>query len=151
MSIVKGFSDLIVSGFDVVEPDPARARGEIVVATGRVNNAAGDLSGSSYHLVDIPADALFDPRTAFQVQNWGYAGIRIGTEDDIDALVSVAKADGNVVSPVVQFDAKHGKPAWEVLGYEARPKSGWVSLYAHGPANATGAGHMLFEVHYRFR
>ncbi len=151
MSIVKGFSDLIVSGFDVVEPDPARARGRLVIATGRVDNAAGDLDGSSYHLVDIPADAIFDAHTAFQVQNTGFAAIRIGTEDDIDALVSVAKSAGNVVSPVAQFDAKHGKPAWQALGLEARPASGWISLYQHAIANATGAGHMLFEIHYRFR
>lgn len=145
MAIVKGKSDLTTG-----EPDPAKHRGRPIVATFTVTNAATDSNTSSFHLCDLPSCAILDASTAFQVQNWGFADIRIGTQTDVDALVSVLKSAGNVVSPVVQFDAKHGKPLWEVLGLAADP-GGNIGLYAHAVANATGAGSMMGEVHYRFR
>lgn len=151
MPIVHTTSDLIVDPYDGEQPDPARARGRPICATFTVTNAADDLSGSSYHLCDIPADAILDSRTAFQVENWGFAAIRIGTLTDVDALAAVLKSAGNVVSPVAFGDAKHGLPAWEALGLAARPEGGIIGLYAHVIANATGAGSMKGEVHYRFR
>jgi hypothetical protein len=104
-----------------------------------------------YHLVDVPADAILDSRTAFDVENWGFATVSVGTQDDADALVTVAKSAGNTVAPVAFGDANHGKHLWEVLGLAAAPASGVIALYAHGPADATAAGSMPFEIHYRFR
>lgn len=152
MAIVKKVSDLVKDYNDPTtrEADPAKVRGRPIVAAGTVTNAATDSNGSSYHLVDLPSCAILDARTAFQVQNTGFAAIRIGTKTDVDALVSVLKSAGNVVSPVAQFDAKHGKPLWEVLGMAADP-GGMIGLYQHAIADATGAGSMLFEIHYRFR
>lgn len=152
MPIVNKKSDLFADrSLDEVVPDPARARGRPICATLTVANAADDSNTSSYHLCDIPADAILDSRTAFQVQNWGFAAIRIGTKTDVDALVSVLKSAGNVVNPITFGDAKHGLPAWEALGLSAPPESGIIGLYAHAIANATGAGSMKGEVHYRFR
>jgi len=145
MAIVKGKSDILSA-----DADPAKARGRPIVTTFTVTNAATDSNTSRYHLCDLPSCAILDARTAFQVQNWGFAAIRIGTYDDVDALVAVLKSAGNVVSPVVQFDAKHGKPLWEVLGLAADP-GGQIGLYAHAIADSTGAGSMMGEVHYRFR
>jgi hypothetical protein len=152
MPVVKKKSDLFADrSLDQVVPDPARARGRPICATFTVTNAADDSSGSTYHLCDIPADAILDSRTAFQVQNTGFAAIRVGTLGDVDALVAVLKSAGNVVSPVAFGDAKHGLPAWQALGLAAAPENGVISLYQHAIANATGAGSMKGEVHYRFR
>lgn len=151
MAIVKGKSDLIadVAAGDV-PPDPARARGRSICATFNLANLSTDSSGSMYHLADIPADAILDSRTAFQVQNWGFATINIGTRGDIDALGTVLKSAGNVYSPVAFGDAKHGLPLWQALGLAAAPENNVISLYAHASANATGAGSMKGEIHYRY-
>lgn len=152
MAVVNLKSDLFpdrLAGDDV--PDPARARGRSICITGTVANGATDSSTSTYHLCDVPADAILDSRTAFDVENWGFAAIRIGTKADNDALVSVLKSAGNTVSPVAFGDAKHGLPLWQVLGLSAAPETGVIGLYAHAIAAATGAGSMPFEVHYRFR
>ncbi|WP_333828290.1 hypothetical protein [Pararhodobacter sp.] len=151
MPIVNGQSDLISDGAGAQGIDPARARGRPIVVAGTVTNAADDLSGSMYHLCDLPAACILDAGTALQVENTGFAAIRVGTVDDVDALVSVLKSAGNVHSPVTQFDSGFGLPLWERLGLAAEPKSGVISLYQHAIANATGAGTMLFEFHYRFR
>lgn len=152
MPIVNTKSNLIadyMAGQPAAEPE--LARGRPIVATGTVANAATDLSGSKYHLADLPADCLLDPRTAFDVENWGYAAIRIGTEDDVDALSAVLKSAGNTVSPVAFGDANHGKRLWEILGLAEAPANGVIAIYAHGIANATGAGSMPFAIHYIFR
>lgn len=152
MPVVKGKSDLISDpSTGYAGPDPEIARGRPIVAAGRVANAATDTAGSKYHLIDLPADALLDALTTFKVDGWGYATVSIGTETDIDALVTVAKSAGANVVPVVRLGPLHQKRIWEILGLPAAPKSGVVSLWAHGPANATAAGTMLFEIHYRFR
>lgn len=150
MAVVKEQSDLFpdrMAGAAI--PDPARARGRSICATGTVANGATDSSLSTYHLCDLPADAILDSRTAFDVENWGFAAIRIGTFSDVDALVSVLKSAGNTVSPVAFGDAKHGLPLWQVLGLAAPPNNNVIGLYAHAIAGATGAGSMPFEVHYR--
>lgn len=152
MPIVKVTSDLVKDYNNPAsrEADPAKVRGRPIVAAGRVANAASDLSGSKYHLIDLPSAAILDSATAFQVQNTGFAAIRIGTETDVAALVSVLKADGNVVSPVTKFGTAHGKPLWELFGLPSDP-GGTIGIYQHAIANATAAGSMLFEIHYRFR
>lgn len=131
--------------------DPARARGRLIIAAGRVDNAADDLSLSKYRLADLPAEAILDPATRFQVENTGFAAIRIGTETDVGALVSQTKATEAVVTPVALFGARWNRPLWEVLGLSAPPNSGVITLWQHAIANATGAGHLLFDIHYRFR
>lgn len=152
MAVVSAYSNLVTDPTTGTKnADPEYRRGRPVIATGTVANAATDSSGSKYHLVDIPAHALLDPRTAFAVAGWGFATVSIGTETDVDALVQVLKSAGNTVTPAAFGDAKHGVPIWQILGMTAEPASGIVSLYAHAIANATGAGSMKFEIHYRTR
>lgn len=152
MAVVEVKSNLVGDNLtNTVPADPELVRGRPIVATGTVANAADDSAGSMYHLVDVPAYAILDSRTAFDVENWGFATVSIGTKDDADALISVLKSAGNTVSPITFGDANHGLPLWQVLGLAAEPASGVISLYAHGPANATGAGAMPFEIHYRAR
>lgn len=153
MPIVSKKSSLVKDYFDPtsVEPDPVLARGRPIVSAGSVTNAADDSSGSMYHLIDLPSDCVLDSATGFQVENWGFAAIRIGTKTDVDALAAVLKSAGNVVSPIVKYAAaSHAKPLWQVLGLAENP-GGTIGLYAHAIANATGAGSMAFEVHYRYR
>lgn len=149
MPIVHKLSNLIHDHYDQtsVPPDPVVARGNLIMATGLVLNAADDLSGSTFHLVDIPSDVILHEDTFFDVQNWGFAQVVIGTLSDTTALVNVAKAAGNTVTPIAIGDANHGKRLWEVLGLAVNP-GGLISLYAHAAANATGAGNMPFRVAY---
>lgn len=152
MAVVSIKSNLVTDrAANVPNADPEYVRGRPVIATGTVANGASDSSGSKYHLVDIPAHAILDSRTAFDVENWGFATVSIGTESDVDALKQVLKSAGNTVSPIAFGDANHGKPIWQVLGLSAEPPSGMVSLYAHAIADAAGAGSMPFEIHYRTR
>jgi hypothetical protein len=127
--------------------DPVRQRGRMIVAAGAMANAADDSSESSFHLADLPSDCVLDVSTAFQVENWGFAAIRIGTRSDVDALAAVLKSAGNVVAPVGQFETR---PLWQHLGLAADP-GGTIGIYAHAIANATGAGSMLFRIAYRYR
>jgi hypothetical protein len=145
MPVVNKKSDLF--GADA---DPAKARGRPITTTFTVANAADDSSLSTFLLARLPSEAILDSRTAFQVQNWGFATVNIGTLTDIDALGTVAKSAGNVYSPVAFGDARHGLPLWEALGLAANP-GGEIEIYAHASANATGAGSMKGEFHYRFR
>ncbi|MBR9766636.1 MAG: hypothetical protein GYB53_24755 [Rhodobacteraceae bacterium] len=150
MAVVIGKSDLIhdplVAGS--VPADPQRARGRVIVAMGAVANLATDSNTSKYHLVDLPAQAILLPATFFDVENDGFAQIVIGTETDTDALVDQTKATGNIVTPITQGDAFHGKQLWEVLGLAEVPESGMISLWKHAEAAATGAGNMPFAIHY---
>lgn len=153
MAVVSKKSNLVTDRVNnIPNADPELVRGRVVVGGGTVSNDAGDSAGSTYHLLDVPAHAVLDSRTAFAVANWGFSTVQVGTLEDPDALVSVAKAAGATVSPVAFGDpAKHGMPIWKVLGYATEPKNGIVSLYAHAPAAAVGAGVLLFEIHYRTR
>lgn len=148
MPIVKKFSTLVprASG-GAGYPDPHAVAGTIRVATGTVANASDDSNGSSYLLCDLPSNCYLHPDTFFDVENWGFAAIRIGTKTDVDALVAVLKSAGNRVDPVAKGDANHGKPLWETLGLAADP-GGFIGLYAHAIADATGAGAMPFQIHY---
>lgn len=151
MAIVKGASNIAPRsrggpGF----PDPHALQGFLRVITGTMENAADDKNGSSYYLCDLPSDCYLDPDTAFWVASHGFATVNIGTEDDIDALIAIAKSGGNTVSPIAFGDANHGKQLWEVLGLPANP-GGFIALYAHASGDATGAGSMKFTVKYIHR
>ncbi len=132
-------------------PDPARARGRGVVVQGTIANGASDSALSTYLLAELPSDCILGFNTWFRVDGWGFANINVGTKASIGALVNnVAKAAGTYIEPVVRGDSKHGLALWEVLGL-AKDPGGTIALYAQGPANATGAGSMKFEISYRYR
>lgn len=146
MPIVKVKSDVFrdqLAGGAV--PDAARTNGRIQHIIGTATNAADDLSGSSYHLCDVPSGAILHEDTFFDVQNTGFAAIRIGTRSDVDALVAVLKSAGNEVLPVARGDANHGRALWQHLGLAEDP-GGFIGLYQHAIANATGAGSMPFRI-----
>lgn len=146
MAVVNETSDLYrdaLAGGAV--PDPQAVAGRVRVATGKLTNAADDSNGSTYKICSVPADAILHEDTIFDVQNWGFAAVRIGTLDDVDALVSAAKTAANSQSPRVFGDANHGKRLWELLGLPSQP-AGYITLYAHAVADATGAGDMPFRV-----
>lgn len=133
------------------EPKPELARGRPIVATGSVANGATDSQLSKYLLAMLPSDCILGSHTYFKVDTWGYADIRIGTFDDVDALSSVLRSAAAIHSPVAQGDARHGQPLWQALGLAADP-GGMIGLYLHGSEAApTGAGSCKFEIHYRHR
>lgn len=136
------FRNELLNG-DVI--DNSKVRGRVRVATGIMANAADDLNTSKFLLAKVPSHALLHTDCAFDVENWGFAAIRIGTESDVDALVSVAKSAGTSVTPVVFGDAKHGLELWQVLGLSADPR-GEIGIWAHAIADATGAGNMPFRI-----
>lgn len=151
MAVVNAKSDLIHDYLDDTSnaPDPVMARGRVIKSTGTVTNASDDSNLSTFHLFDVPSDALPDTSTFFDVENWGFAQVVIGTLTDTDALVDQTRATENVVTPFAQGDANHGKRWWEVLGLASDP-GGMISIYAHAEANATGAGTMLFQNAYLY-
>ena len=130
-------------------PSPQRARGVAQTATFEVTNASTDSANSTYLLATVPAEALWDEATSFKVDGWGFATVSIGTLTDIDALVTVLKSAGTYVNPVLVGDAKHGLPIWQALGLSAAPANGMIDIYAHAPANATGAGVLKGKISYR--
>lgn len=149
MPVVSGKSNLIHGTFDygADAPDPQAAKGRLILATGTVANAADDSNASMYELARIPSQALLHEATFFDVENWGFAQVVIGTKTDTDALLDVARSAANVQSPIAIGDAHHGKPLWEILGLAADP-GGDISLWAHAEAGATGAGTMPFRIAY---
>lgn len=151
MAVVNAKSSLIgdyLAGID--NPDPEIARGRPTMAQGTVANAATDNNLSKYKLISLPSNVILLERTAFQVQNWGFATVNIGTYSAPTALGTVLKSGGNVYSPVAVFDAGNLKRLWERLGLASDP-GGLIDLYAHATADATGAGTMLFRFEYLFR
>lgn len=149
MAVVNGKSDLIHDYLDPdsVQVDPVQARGRLIVATGTLTNEASDSNLSKYKLAEIPSSAILMPGTFFDVENDGFAQIVIGTETDTDALVDVARSAAAIHKPIAEGDANHGKRLWEVLGLAEDPRSN-ISLWKHAEAGATGAGTMLFAIHY---
>lgn len=149
MAVVNINSDLIHDYLDDASrpPEPERARGRYVSAIGTVLNGAADSNGSTYHLADIPSNAILHEDTFFDVASWGFAQVVIGTFSDTDALVDQTKATAPTVTPVAMGDAKHGKAVWEVLGM-AKDPGAKIAIYAHAEADATGAGNMPFRVAY---
>ena len=151
MPVVKKKSDLFMDKIaEIPAPDPARARGRLIVAAFTVANAADDLDGSSYLLASLPSDCILDSRTFFKVDDTGFAAIRIGTLSDPEALVAQLKSAEAVARPIADGDANHGLPLWEVLGLSADP-GGVIDIYQHAIANATGAGTLKGAFHYCYR
>lgn len=151
MAIVKGKSNLIHDRLDdtSMQEDPVVARGRLIAAHGNVANLATDNNTSMYKLADLPSDCIMDENTFFDVENWGFAQVVIGTKSDTDALVDQTLATENIVTPFAQGDANHGKRFWEVLGLAADPR-GMIGIYAHAEADATGAGTMPFRLNYYY-
>jgi hypothetical protein len=131
-------------------PDPARARGQNIIAAFTVANAADDLATSQFLLADLPSDCILGHETWFKVDAWGFATVNIGTKALPTALITILKSAGTYVTPLTKGDAKHGVALWEALGL-AKDPGGTIGIYATGPANATGAGSMKGEFHYRYR
>lgn len=151
MTVVEKKSDLFADKIaEIPAPDPARARGRPIVAAFTSTNAADDSNGSSYLLASLPSDCILDSRTFFKVDDTGFAAIRIGTLSDKEALVNQAKAAEAIARPIADGDANHGLPLWEVLGLASDP-GGFIDIYQHAIANATGAGTLKGEFHYRYR
>lgn len=126
-------------------PDASRTIGRLRHIYGTVTNAADDDSGSIFHLCDLPAAAILHEETFFEVNNDGYATIRIGTRTDTQALVNVLRSAGAEVLPVVRGGANHGLPLWQRLGLPRNP-GGFIGIYKHAIANATGAGSTRFRI-----
>jgi hypothetical protein len=149
MAVVSGASNLIQDplSYTAAPPDPQENRGRLVLATGSVSNLASDSNTSKYELARIPSIALLHEDTFFDVENWGFAQIVIGTETDTDALVDQTKVTENTVTPIAVGDANHGKQLWEVLGLAADP-GGEIALWIHAEADAAGAGSMPFRIAY---
>lgn len=148
MAIVNAKSDLFRDEQTLgAIPDYAKVGGRSHYAHGTATNAADDNSGSTYKLGAVPSAAILGWDTFFDVENWGFAAVRIGTLTDVDALVSALKSAATSQSPIVKGDANHGKQLWEVLGLAADP-GGEIMLYAHAIADATGAGNMPFILHW---
>lgn len=145
MAIVNLKSDLYrdeLAGGQV--PDFMQVSGRLYQAVGTLTNGSGDSAGSTYRICDVPSDAILTTLCAFDVENWGFADVRIGTLEDVDALVSAARVDAVTQLPVL-FGVNHTQRAWEHLGLAADP-GGHIPLYAHAVADATGAGSMPFRV-----
>ncbi|MEM9579057.1 MAG: hypothetical protein AAF891_00100 [Pseudomonadota bacterium] len=149
MAIVSGKSNLamVPSDENYVQADPHRLRGRPVYATDSVSNAADDSNGSKYKLVDLPSNCLMLPDTFFDVENWGFAQVVIGTESDTDAVLDVLRSAATVQNPFAQGDANHGLELWEILGLASDP-GGTIALWVHAEADATAAGTMPFQIAY---
>jgi len=130
-------------------PDPLLKAGRLIVATGNVTLTSTDLENSVYPLLDLPADCILHPQTYFDVTDLPLVAVRIGTFSDVDALVSQAQSDANIISPIAQGDANHDKRLWEVLGLASDP-GGFIRLALHAIADTTGNGSMQFQVHYLY-
>lgn len=150
MAVVLVRSTLIHDYLDPtsVAADEAFLRGVLRTATGSVANGATDSANSKYKLARVPSHAILDETTAFQVQNWGFAQVQVGTSTDPIALLNVAKSAANVQNPVVFGDANHGKRLWERLGLAADP-GGNITLYLTALAAAVAAGSVNFRISWR--
>jgi hypothetical protein len=125
-------------------PQAQKAHGRIHMVTGTVSHDAAASSGSTYKLGEVPSAAMVHPDTIFEAGNWNFTDMRIGTKDDVSALVSALVSAGNQ-SPVAALDANHGKAWWEVLGLAADP-GGMITIYAHAIGAASAAGSMKFNL-----
>ncbi len=126
-------------------PQSLKVHGRIHAVTGTVAHDAAASSGSTYKLGEVPSAAMPHPDTIFQASAWGFTDLRIGTKDDVTALVNTTSAAATTQSPFAALDANHGKSWWEVLGLAADP-GGMITIYAHAIAGATGAGSMKFNL-----
>lgn len=127
--------------------DPMLKAGRLILATGVVAHAADASTLSTYRLCSLPADCILHPLTYFDVTDYGFAAVRIGTQDDVDALVSQLQSAADIIQPIANGDANSQLRLWEVLGLAANP-GGVIDLYAHAIAGAAGAGKIEFQVAY---
>lgn len=146
MAVVEVLSDLFRDPkLGEARVDPIMKHGRSHHSMGTATNAADDESGSSYRLVDLPSHCVIHPDTIFDVENWGFATVNLGTKDDTTALGTVARSAAATYQPVEFGDANHTKRLWEVLGLSEDP-GGLIGIYAHGSANADAAGDMPFHI-----
>ncbi|MDF2235372.1 hypothetical protein P2H44_22685 [Albimonas sp. CAU 1670] len=146
MAVVKTLSNLFRDPLTLgAVPDALQVKGVRRCAVGTVSNAATDSSGSTYKLCSVPSHAIMHPDTVFDVENWGFAQVVIGSLTATDQIADQTKATENLVTPFAWGDANHGKRLWEVLGLAEDP-GGIIDLYAHAEAAAVSAGSMPFAV-----
>lgn len=134
----------------LADEDPREApltKARYYAATGNITIAADALTDSRWLLAELPAECILHEETFFDVENLALAAVRIGTADDVEALVSQTQATENTVTPIEVGDANHGKRLWEVLGLAENP-GGHIPLYLHAIAGSTGAGSMPFRLSY---
>lgn len=150
MAVVTSKSDLFRDAHSMESlVDPLITKGRLIVATGIASNEATDENLSTYRLVELPSDCILVSGTFFDVENWGFAQVVIGTKTDTDALIDQTRATENIVTPIVDGDANHKLRLWETLGMVEDP-GGVIALFAHAEATATAAGTMPFRIHYLY-
>lgn len=127
--------------------DPMLKAGRLILTTGAVSHPADASTNSTFRLCALPSDCILHPLTYFDVTDYAFVAVRIGTQADVDALVSQTKATENIITPIANGDANSQKRLWEVLGLAKNP-GGVIDLFAHAIAGATGAGKIEFQVAY---
>lgn len=148
MPVVKKQSNLYRNPHDGdALTDPLMKAGRIIIATGSMANSVDDSNQSIYRLGEFPSYCLLHEDTFFDVENWGFAQVVIGTHEDPTALIDQLQSTEAVVKPIVIGDVFHGKRLWEILGLAQDP-GGHIVLFAHATADATGAGNMPFRIVY---
>lgn len=145
MAVVNQKSNLFRKAPGDLAADALFARGRVRRATGRISNGSTDSNGSKYLMAELPSHVILGWATNFYVQNWGFATVRLGTFDDNDALLNVAKSAANNQAPITAQIAAGGQPLWQALGLASDP-GGVIGLYAHAIADATGAGTLDFTI-----
>lgn len=128
-------------------PDPVQVKGVHRAALGSVACGATDSTGSTYKLCAIPSHAILTPDTYFDVTDWGFAQVVVGSLTATDQLVDQTQATEDIVTPIAQGGADFGKRLWELLGLSEDP-GGMIDLYLHAEAGAAGAGSANFYVSY---
>ncbi|MES2667925.1 MAG: hypothetical protein V4712_17710 [Pseudomonadota bacterium] len=131
-------------------PNGSARDGRIHRVAGRISNGAGDSNLSKYLICELPWSAILLPPTAFMTTAWGFAQAVIGTDEDSDGLLDVARATGGATGnvPITIFGAKWNLPFWGQMGLASAPLKGFAKLYAVAEADATGAGTLDFDIHY---
>jgi len=130
--------------------DPQALSGLRRMVTGIVTNPTPAFTLSRFHLTDLPSDCYLTPQTLFGVVGWGFAQVNIGTETAVTALGTVARGAAATFVPIAADDVRRQQELWQALGLAANP-GGFIGLFAHATANATGAGSMPFYIEYIHR
>lgn len=146
MPVVNTKSDLfrdVIAG--EIQPDPLLIHGDLKFATGTVVNTATDETGSIYEIARLPSHVVMHGLTEFDVENWGFARVVIGSREVTDQIADQNRVTAPAITPFAVGDANHGKRLWEVLGLAEDP-GGQIAICAHAIANATGAGAMPFQI-----
>lgn len=152
MAVVNLKSNLFPTGggADSAAVDPQVSDGYLKFAAFSVANAASDNNLSDYLLCEIPADALLDKASEIRTDLWGFATVNLGIRGAVTSLATAARGTGaTFLNPVSSTVDSNQQPAWQALGYAARPASGVVQIYASATADATGAGTLKGKIAYR--